>query len=197
MGSFDQKSAAVLAEMRQSKTPGGRAVCLSAFAAKAQREGLLSLYEHYLLMGEALGLERESCVQPAYGRRVQISDLLKAMNMRMMALLFGDDGAAALWESWGREALRLNQERRKHYILEDYPAFLRAEEQPERLKRLLALRRSRKKPFDGGPYHDECFPYDQCAYEELLLQGRRFSEADKRLSGETENLLIELSLLEE
>ena len=41
------------------------------------------------------------------------------------------------------------------------------------------------------------FPYDQCAYEELLLQGRRFSEADKRLSGETENLLIELSLLEE
>ena len=103
--------------MRQSKTTGGRPVHLSAFAAKAQREGLLSLYEHYLLMGEALGLERESCVQPAYGRRVQISDLLKAMNMRMMALLFGDDSAAALWESWGQEAFRLNQERRKQYTL--------------------------------------------------------------------------------
>ena len=193
---MEDRIAALLEEIGESRTPGGRAIRLSAFASKAQREGVLTLYEHYLLMGEALGLERESCVQAAYGRRVQISDLLKTMNMRMMALLYRDEGAAALWESWGLEALGMNQERRKHYILEDYPTFLRAEQQPEVLKRLLAVRRSRKKPFDDGPYHDACFPYDLCIYEEMLLQGRRFSEEDRQLGGEVENLLVELSLLE-
>lgn len=197
MESLRERSAALLEKVRRAETPGGRAVSLSAFAAKAQREGLLSLYEHYLLMGEALGLERESCVQPAYGRGVQISDLLKAMNMRMMALLYGDESAAALWEQWGAEALRLNRERRKHYILEDYPAFLRSEKHPEKLQELLDIRKRKRRPFDDGPYHDECFPYELCAYEELLLQGRRFSEEDKQLGGEVENLLVRLSLLEE
>lgn len=197
MGDLGGRSAVVLEKIRGARTPGGKAAFLSAFAAEAQREGLLSLYEHYLLAGEALGLERESCLQPAYGRRVQISDLLKAMNMRMMALLFGDEGAAALWEAWGAEALGLNRERRRHYLLGDYLAFLRAEEHPEKLRELLDVRRRKRRCFDDGPYHDECFPFDLCVYEEMLLENRRFSEEEKRLGGQVEDLLVELSLLEE
>lgn len=45
--------------------------------------------------------------------------------------------------------------------------------------KMMARRKSRKKPFNNGPYHDERFPWDLCAYEEMLLEGR-FSRAGTR-----------------
>ena len=39
--------------------------------------------------------------------------------------------------------------------------------------------------------------YEQCAYEELLLQGRFFQAEDKQLRSEIEELLVELYLLQE
>ena len=68
-----------------------------------------------------------------------------------MALLFQEKEAAEMWDAWGMEAYQLNQENRPHYILDDYLTFLRAERNPEALAKLLAMRRSRRRPFDRGP----------------------------------------------
>ena len=81
--------------------------------------------------------------------------------------------------------------------MDDYPTFLRAEKHPEVLEKLLARRKSRRKPFNNGPYHDECFPWDLCAYEEMLLEGRFFQAGDKELCDDIEELLTELYLLQE
>lgn len=62
---------------------------------------------------------------------------------------------------------------------------------------MLRCWRSRRRPFDKGPYHDEHFPGEQCAYEERLLQGHFFTEEDKRLREEVEELPVELYLLQE
>ena len=80
---------------------------------------------------------------------------------------------------------------------DDYLTYLRAERTPDALEKLLAARRSRRRPFDKGPYHDEYYPGEQCAYEELLLQGRFFQAEDKQIRGEIEELLVELYLLQE
>ena len=102
-----------------------------------------------------------------------------------------------LRDAWGLEAYQLNQEKQPHYILDGYLTYLRAEGNPEALAKLLAARRSRRRPFDKGPYHDEYYPGEQCAYEELLLQGRFFQAEDKQIRGEIEELLVELYLLQE
>lgn len=103
-----------------------------------------------------------------------------------------------MWDAWGMEAYRLNQEKRPHYILDDYPTFLRAEQDPAVLLKLLAQRRSRRRPFAKGPYHDyDTFPWDWCVYEEMLLESRYFGREDKKISGEIEELLAELYLLQE
>ena len=65
------------------------------------------------------------------------------------------------------------------------------------LAKLLAVRKSRRRPFDKGPYHDEYYPGEQCTYEEMLLQGRFFQVEDRQIRGEIEELLVELYLLQE
>ena len=190
-----ENTAALLEKLRSSPNPGVRYVALSAFASKASREGQITLYEDYTLMAEALAYERQAYLQPGWNNRVHISHLICMLNMKMLALLFREDAAAAMWDEWGMEAYRLNQEKRAHYILDDYPAFLRGGTQA--LEKLLAQRRSRRHPFDKGPYHDELFPGGLCACEEMLLQGRYFPDEDKKLSGEVEALLVELYLIQE
>ena len=113
------------------------------------------------------------------------------------ALLFQEKEAAEMWDAWGLEAFQMNQEKRPHYILDGYLTYLRAERNPDALEKLLAVRRSRRRPFDKGPYHDEYYPDEQYAYEELLLQGRFFQAEDKQIRGEIEELLVELYLLQE
>lgn len=197
MESLDIKIDALLKELGGTDSPGSRALKLTFFASDALRGGQISLYEAYLLYAEALSYDRQAYLAPGWPNRVQISSLVKLLNMKMLALVFGEAEAAALWEKQALELYPLNQEKRPHYLLERYPAFLRAERDPALLEELLRIRKSRKKPFDDGPYHDECFPEDRCIYEEMLLQGRVFGEEDKQISPLIEELLVELYLLQE
>ena len=57
-------------------------------------------------------------------------------------------------------------------------------------------RKSRRKPFNNGPYHDERFPWELCAYEEMLLEGCFFQAEDKKICGDIEELLTDLYLLQ-
>jgi len=197
MGTLKEKNIALLEKLRKERTPAVRADELLRFCLAAGKAGQLSLYEQYCIQAEALTFERQSYLLPAWYWRVGILNLIPLLNMKMMALLFREEAAAKLWEAWGMEAYRLNQEKRPHYILDRYPAFLRAEDSPELLEELLKVRNSRRRPFEKGPYHDEYFPFDDCAYEDLLLRKSCFSEEDKALSGEVEDVLVEISLLED
>ena len=197
MENLEAKITALLKALKDAVNPGSRALKLTFFASDALRSGQISLYEAYLLHAEALSYDRQAYLAPGWPNRVQISSLVKLMNMKLLALAFGEAEAAALWEKQALELYPLNRENRPHYLVDRYPAFLRAERDPALLKELLEMRKRRKKPFDGGPYHDECFPDDRCVCEEMLLQGRVFGKEDKQISPQIEELLVELYLLQE
>lgn len=197
MSTLKEKNAALLAKLEETPNPGGRSIEMGAYLRDARGDKQITLYEHYLVEMESLSFERQAWMQSGWANRVRISSLLSVLNMKMMALLFQEKEAAEMLDAWGMEAYQLNQEKRPHYILDDYPTFLRAEKNPEALEKLLAKRKSRRKPFDNGPYHDERFPWDLCAYEERLLQGQLFQAEDKQISAEIEELLADLYLLQE
>ena len=197
MSTLKEKNSALLAALEETQNPSSRGLRIGFYLRDARADRQVTLYEQYLLEMERLSLEHQACVQPGWADRVGISHLVSLLNMKMMALLFQEKEAAEMWDAWGMEAYRLNQEKRPHYILDDYPAFLQAEKHPETLEKLLAWRKRRKKPFNGGPYHDELFPYELCAYEQMLLEGRVFPDEDREISGDIEDLLTELYLLQE
>ena len=197
MSAWQEKNAALLASLAETPNPDVRSGRIMRYLCDAGREYRFTLYERYVLQTESVSYERQAWLQPGWPRRVDISDLIKLLNLKMMALLFQEREAAEMWDAWGLEAYQLNQEKRPHYILDDYLTYLRAEGNPEALEKLLAARRSRRRPFDKGPYHDEYYPGEQCAYEELLLQGRFFQAEDKKIRSEIEELLVELYLLQE
>lgn len=197
MSTLQEKNAALLSKLGETSHPGSRSIRMIGYLRDARKDQQITLYEHYLVETERLSFERQAYLQPAWANKVYISSLLQILNMKMMALLFQEQAAAEMWNGWGMEAYRLNQEKRPHYILDDYPTFLRVEKNPEALSKLLAKRKSRRKPFNNGPYHDERFPWDLCVYEERLLEGRYFGQEDKKISGEIEELLTELYLLQE
>ena len=196
MSTLKEKNSALLAALEETQNPSVRGLRIGFYLRDARVDRQVTLYEQYLLETERLSLEHQACVQPGWADRVGISHLVSLLNMKMMALLFQEKEAAEMWDAWGMEAYRLNQEKRPHYILDDYPTFLRAEKNPEALEKLLARRKSRRKPFSNGPYHDECFPWDQCAYEEMLLEGRVFPNGDKKICDDIEELLTDLYLLQ-
>ena len=197
LSTLQEKNVMLLSELGKTPHPGVRSVEMIGYLRDADKDQQITLYEYYLVAAERFSFERQAYLQPAWANKVYISPLLQILNMKMMALLFQEQAAAEMWDAWGMEAYRLNQEKRPHYILDNYPTFLRAERDPAVLSKLLAQRRSRKKPFDKGPYHDESFPWDRCVYEEMLLQGRYYGQEDRKISGEIEELLAELYLLQE
>ena len=197
MSTWQEKNAALLAELAETPNPSVRGNAIGYYLRDARKDHKLTLYEQYVLETEKLSYERLAWTQPGWSRRTGISDLIKVLNVKMMALLFQEKEAAEMWDAWGLEAYQLNQEKQPHYILDGYLTYLRAEGNPEALAKLLAARRSRRRPFDKGPYHDEYYPGEQCAYEELLLQGRFFQAEDKKIRSEIEELLVELYLLQE
>lgn len=197
MSTLQEKNAMLLSELGETLRPSSRSISMIGYLRDARKDQQITLYEYYLVETERVSFEHQAYVQPGWPDRVRISHLIRLLNMKMLALLFQEQEAAEMWDAWGMEAYRLNQEKRPHYILDDYPTFLRTEQDPAVLSKLLAKRKSRRKPFDNGPYHDECFPWDWCVYEEMLLEGRYFGQEDKKISGEIEELLAELYLLQE
>lgn len=196
METLREKNIKLLEKLKETEVPAVRYNGIMFYAGKARRDGQINLYEEYLLTSEALAFERQSYLLPAWQRKVGISNLINLLNMKMMALLFREEAGAKKWEAWGMEAYGLNQEKRPHYILDRFPELLRAEDSPRLLEELLKVRNSRRRPFDNGPYHDERYPYENCAYEDRLLKKAFFPEAEKVMSSDVEDVLVEISMLE-
>lgn len=191
-----EKNIKLLEKLNETEVPAVRYNRITFYAGNAWRDGQINLYEEYLLTAEALAFERQAYLLPAWYQKADISNLVQLLNMKMMALLFGDEAGAKKWDAWGMEAYGLNQEKRPHYILDRFPDFLRAEDDPQLLEELLKVRNSRRHPFDKGPYHNEHYPFGNCAYEERLLKKDYFPEAEKVMSGDIEDILVEICMLE-
>lgn len=197
MESLIIRTKALIEELKLQISPGGIEICLGKYIADGLREGQLSLYEAFLLQAEALGFLNMAYTQAAWNRKVGISILLKILNMKMLSVLFQDKSGANVWTECGIDAYKRNQEVRPHYIVDEYLTYLKAEDKPVYLQRLLKVRQQKKRSFNKGPYHDEVFPYSECNYEELLLNNKRFPSEEKQISEIVENFLVELYLLQE
>lgn len=196
MGTLREKSIDLIATLKEENVPDNRGMRILLYAHAARNDKQINLYEEYLLVAEALTFDRQSYMQAAWNRNVYIMHLLPLLNMKMMALLFQDQTAAKMWESWGMEAYSINREIRPHYILDNYQSFLYAEDNPQLLEELLKVRDSRHHPFSKGPYHTEYFPYHLCRYEELLLRKKLFSQDEKIVSSEIEDVLVEIYMIQ-
>lgn len=197
MGTLKEKKFALIEELRRTPVPAVRCNKIMYFLRDVREARELNLYEEYLLNAEALTFERQSYILPAWKSNVGILNLLPLLNMKMMALLFQEEAAAELWESWGMEAHSMNKEIRPHYVLDKFQSFLHAEDNPQLLEELLKIRNSRRRPFSKGPYHDEYYPYGYCVYEELLLSKKYFSKEEKVICDEVEDILVEISMIQD
>jgi len=195
MSSLEEKTQLLLEKVNEVTSPAVRALEISAFVSKGLREGELDLYEAYLLSGVQLDFERLAYTQSDWPKQVQISTLVQLLNLRLLAAAFGETRDEARWVRYGQEALPLNREKRPHYILDHYKDYLKESIPPQRLRELAALRKSKKQPFDQGPYHTELFPYEYCSCEEMLLRGETFPPESKCLSAPVEDAVTELALL--
>lgn len=191
------KTETLVAKLKSHPNPAYHAGCLGPYISDGLREKYLSLYEAFLLQAEALNFTRMSYTQPAWSSNVHISILLEILNMKMMSILFQNERGAELWTEYGIDAYKRNQEIRPHYVLDEYLTYLKAENNPIYLQRLLKIRQQKRKSFNKGPYHDEKFPYSECNFEDLLLRNKRFSDKEKQVSEVVENLLVELYFLQE
>ena len=117
MSTLKEKNSALLAALEGTQSPGGRSIEMGSYLRDARADRQVTLYEQYLLETERLSLGHQACVQPGWANRVGISHLVSLLNMKMMALLFQEREAAEMWDAWGMDAYRLNQEKRPHYII--------------------------------------------------------------------------------
>jgi hypothetical protein len=174
--------------------PSLMATGISGFIVNAMRNGIINIYEGYLLNWEVVSYQRRSYLERGWKEGVRISICLAILNQRFLAQIFGNNEGAAQLKLWGLEAINLYKSKRAHYILDRYEEFLDAKDAPDLLKVLLDVRNNYQTlDFDKGPYHNEEFPYDFYVPEKILLEnGQDYGKMI--VNGIIEDLIVELNL---
>lgn len=184
----------LLQRLNKTNHPMVKASELTRFIVNALKSNQITLYEAYLLNGEVINYTRDNYFTPAWNGRVQISTCLKLYNQWLMALVFKDEAYAKKIEQWYLEAIALNKEKRKHYILDRANEFLEIREYPELLQELIEIREKYDVLNDNnGPYHVESFPFGYCNPELLLYEGKDLCD-EVEVGKDVSSLLIELSV---
>lgn len=185
----------IIDELKSTNHPSVRASILSKYISQSLLNKCINLYEAYLLNWEKINYEREAYVQPAWNKKVQITNCISILNMKMVAYLLNDQLSVIKLSDWALEAYNMNQEKRSHYIMDNYEIYLHAYNDGMLLTKLLSIR-SNKISFNDGPFHSEIFPYEYCLFEEYLINKMFFGDSEKYVSNSVEDLLVEISLLD-
>lgn len=185
----------LIESIRNEDNPIIKAEKLSFYVSDSLKSQRLTIYESYLLHEEILNYMREGYTIPAWNGLVQISTCLEIFNQRLVALVFGDLDNANLLKKWGGEALRLCTEKRSHYIIDRYEAFMNIDNNSDiLLEELLAIRKNYASLNDKkGPYHVEVFPYHYFEPEKILLE-KEDTIRKKCISTDIETILIGLNI---
>lgn len=184
--------------IKNKNNPSMIADDISHFVINSFREGRISLYEAYLVNMETIRFKRLGYTQPAWNERVRITTCLTLLNQKLLSHVFNENLSAEKVKEWALEAYGFNGEKRSHYIMDRYHAFLEANNNTQLLEELLHVRRNYDKlSDDDGPYHNEAFPYHFYSPEEILLNIEKKEKyySDKNLDENIENLIIELNLI--
>ncbi|MBN1500155.1 MAG: hypothetical protein JW982_08370 [Spirochaetes bacterium] len=187
----------ILSGYNESENPGSTAFNISLFICDGLRNGSLSLYESYMLNYEFLRFNRLWYTQKAWEGWVQITNLIDILNQKLLAEVFNDKQCIKSIMDMAEEVFLLNSEKRKHYILNDYAAYLESQNNPVLLKKLMNIRSGcEKADHDEGPYHNESFPYDFFNFEEMLLhkEENSINSFNRILSHEVQKLIIDLNI---
>lgn len=167
---------------------------IAYFTADGLKQRTLSLYEGFLINDEYLDFQRTGYIQPAWNLnfKASIKICIELLNQAFLARIFNEADLLKKYTEWGMEAYRLNSEKRKHYILDNYLKLLRIEEHRDLLEDLVKVRN--RYPNTGEtPCHVESFPYQFYSPEGILL-GQDKTEHSKNVSKEIVILIAELVL---
>jgi len=183
----------LIEKLEKEINPTIRAAILGKYLSDCLKTNSFNLYEAYLINWEKIRFERRGYLQSSWNERVGITNCISVLNMKMLAYLFNEEKSLETLDNWAKEAYRLNQEKRKHYIMDQYEKYLGFNKNIEVLRELLKIRENKRKPFNDGPYHTEIFPYEYCKPEELIIDHNLLSE--KHIDESIENLLVKIYLL--
>lgn len=183
----------LLKRLEKEINPAIRAAILGRYLSDCLKTNSLNLYETYLINWEKIRFERRGYLESSWNERVRITNCISILNMKMLAYLFNEEKSLEMLDNWAKEAHRANQEKRKHYIMDQYEKYLCFDKNVDVLRELLEVREYKKGLFDYGPYHTEIFPYEYCKPEELIINHEWLKE--KQIDESIESLLVEISLL--
>ncbi|QHW31350.1 hypothetical protein GZH47_11170 [Paenibacillus rhizovicinus] len=184
----------IIQSIKQQNNPMIVANRLSTFIVHAIREGSINLYEAYLLNGEVIKWYRKGYTQPAWKSPVLVSNCLAILNQKLLSHIFDGNTVTENIYKLGLEAYRLNDDKRKHYIMDKYALFLEAQDSPALLHELQSIRNNAdKQSYDDGPYHFDEFPFECFSPETILLEGGGHL-FEKTIQDEIEDLIVELNL---
>lgn len=184
----------IIQTIQQKHNPMIVASEVSSFTSKALREGEINLYEAYLLNWEIIKLNRKGYTQPGWNSKVSISDCLALLNQKLLSHIFEGISVTENICNLCLEAYGLNDEKRKHYLMDRYTLFLQAQNSPLLLQELQLTRNNYDKlSDDNGPYHNEVFPFDEFSPEKILLDNN-FHLYEKTLQDEIVEIIVELNL---
>lgn len=168
---------------------------ISNFITNSFRQNKITLYEAYMLHFEEIRFRRLGYTQSVWNGRVRIAICLAILNQKLLAHIFDENKTAEKLEEWGLEAYKLNKENRTHYIMDTFNTFLASSCSTELLLRLLDIRKNYDQlSDDGGPYHNEVFPFDFYSPEEIIMGENKEFINKKNIDAEIEKLIIELNL---
>jgi hypothetical protein len=192
--SLDNIIKSLLLNVKEIEHPALIANKIGIFISDMLKVNLINLYEAYLLNFEEIKFRRNSYIALGWNGRVKISICLAILNQRLLAKIFNDEDVYGLLWEWGIEAMKLNSEKRPHYIMDRYNVFLDLRDSSELLKELLKIRMNYQSLNDNeGPFHIEVFPYNFYSPEKILLENE-YNVYDKTIDKKIENLIIELNL---
>lgn len=171
---------------------------VSHFVIDSLREKRINLYEAYMIYNEITRFRRLGYTQPAWNEDVRITTCLYLINQKLLAHIFNDILMEKQLEVWAVEAFNLNKEKRSHYIMDRFNDFLEANQNPELLIELSGVRSGYEQlDYNEGPYHNEAFPFEFFAPEDILLNKEAKDQCtnNKILSNDIEDLIVELTLI--
>lgn len=188
---------ALINSIKNKNNPSMVSDDISHFVIDSLRGDKISLYEAYLINMEAIKFKRLGYIQPAWNERVRISTCLTLLNQKLLAHVFNENVSAIKVKELALEAYKLNKEERSHFIMNKYSEFLEANTNISLLQEMLNARRNYDKlSDDGGPYHNETFPYHFYSPEEILLneEKRKKYLNIKNIDADIEELIIQLNI---
>lgn len=189
-------------KITRNQSKGSMGTALLIFVRKALPEKTITLYEAFQLMEISDRMRRDKFWTDS-------SEVVKSMNLALLAKLFDENAMYKAFCSDAREKLDLWRkilkksnggempEDDEHYILNDLDGFLSGD--LEHMEKLSDIRKNAPRDNPGFDiYHFEYFPFDEFIYEDIyirILKGEldRF-EIDKTISYDVCYMMSEIEV---